>query len=259
MWGPISRFSASFIPIQNLLNSSNYIKTALCLFLTLTSSCSRLTKYMPNSNVSFVDEFDSEEHFNSLWVDASQRSPKSYTLENDNLKITTRAYSTDRVKVKTKNKKLSVGSYQWRIFIPEMKLNERCSIGAFLYNDDQHELDFEIGSGILSHRKQMNAQSTDLLLYCTAQSQANNSTIVLVKSNSWVNLKLVLSKGENSFYNVKWFLNDKLIKQAQLNYGNSFKYSAYCSLENIPFIGESIPTQDNYTLFDEFEYKSLEF
>ena len=209
---------------------------------------------MPNSNASFIEEFDSKEHFNSLWVDASQRSPKSYVLKNNNLKITTRAYTTDRVKVKTRNRKLGFGSYEWRVFVPEMAINERCSIGAFLYNDDQHELDFEIGSGLLDIRKKLNAKNDDLLLYCTAQSQANNPTIVLVKQNTWVNLKLELTIGEDSLYYVNWFLNGLSIKQLQLNYGDSFKFRAFCSLENIPFIGQNVPTRDNFTKFDCFKY-----
>ena len=50
-------------------------------------------------------------------------------------------------------------------------MNDRASIGAFLYFDDGHELDFEICSGTAADRAAHSAGPDDML--CLVTSQAN--------------------------------------------------------------------------------------
>ncbi|EFF57120.1 putative lipoprotein [Bacteroides xylanisolvens SD CC 2a] len=47
----------------------------------------------------------------------------------------------DRFKVQTTTQ-FGSGRYEWRIYVPKFGMNDRASIGAFLYFDDGHELDF---------------------------------------------------------------------------------------------------------------------
>lgn len=50
-------------------------------------------------------------------------------------------------------------------------MNDQASIGAFLYFDDGHELDFEICSGTAADRAAHSAGPDDML--CLVTSQAN--------------------------------------------------------------------------------------
>lgn len=63
------------------------------------------------------------------------------------------------------------GRYEWRIYVPKFGMNDRASIGAFLYFDDGHELDFEICSGTAADRAAHSAGPDDML--CLVTSQAN--------------------------------------------------------------------------------------
>jgi hypothetical protein len=40
----------------------------------------------------------------------------------------------------------------------------------------------------------------------------------------------------------------------QLSYGEDFPFRAFCSVENLDFIGDHLPAQDTYSLFDYVEY-----
>jgi hypothetical protein len=43
------------------------------------------------------------------------------------------------------------------------------SLGAFIYNNDTHEIDFEVGYGKQTLREQLNAEADDLIVYMTSQ------------------------------------------------------------------------------------------
>jgi hypothetical protein len=55
----------------------------------------------------------------------------------------------------------SVHSLQWEC--------DKASIGAFLYYNDTHEIDFEIGYGTQSKRAELKAEADDLIVYMTSQ------------------------------------------------------------------------------------------
>jgi hypothetical protein len=58
----------------------------------------------------FQENFDNEITFKNNWKNNSWKSPASYSLENNKLKITTRAATKDRVKVRTKRRNFTTGS-----------------------------------------------------------------------------------------------------------------------------------------------------
>ena len=64
-----------------------------------------------------------------------------------------------------------------------------------------------------------------------------------------------LSLNTHKNYQVNWKINDELAATSQLEYGNKEKFSILCSLENLTFIGDHIPTQQNYALFDYVSYQ----
>jgi len=175
------------------------------------------------------------------------------------LKIYTRAGTEymgtygDRFKVQTGTRFYS-GRYEWRVFVPVMGMNDRSSIGAFIYFDDQHELDFEICSGQESDRIARNAEPDDML--CLVSSQANPffSEKSLIKGNAWHTFVLDL-KNEDGKYMGEWLVDGISLKKQLLNYGeDDATFRVLCSMENLMGMGDHAATQENYGLFDSFVY-----
>jgi len=223
------------------------------LFLMLNSCNSKEVEELEDT-INFTDNFTF--NLNQYWTDASQNnSPMSYQLENNYLKITTRALTPDRVKVKTVKSHFGLGVYKWRVYAPAFELNAQCSIGAFIYKNDLTEIDFEIGSGTSQLRDELNAQADDLVIYCTSQGQPFSSSQFLLKSEQWHQLKLKLSVGDNNNYKIEWFLNNTLLKTLQTAIPITNLFGIYNSLENLGFIGNQLPTSENYTYFDSFSFE----
>lgn len=190
------------------------------------------------------------------WVDDSQNnSPQSYRIESGNLRMWTRAQTRDRVKARTVDR-FSAGWYGWRVFVPSMGRGDQASIGAFLYRDDQHELDFEIGYGTEKLRKELGAAAEDLVCYCTCQGHPYSSTQVLVKSNQWHSLALELVPGRDKTYLARWLINGRLVKELNTTMPQETSFTIHCSLENLTFIGDHIPQQQNHALFDYVSFGS---
>jgi len=212
---------------------------------------------MVNNAGAFIENFDDLTNYETLWEDASQNnSPINHGLASGNLKILTRANTQDRVKLKTKRNDFGLGIYTWRVFAGERTIGDQNSIGAFLYLDDNHELDFEIGSGTLELRNSLNAQPDDLIVYCTSQNFPFISTPFLITHNDWYDLKIDISIDSSSAsYIVKWYVNDNLLQSQLLEYGFEKEFAVYCSLENLAFMGDQLPTQDYVTLFDSFKFE----
>ena len=206
----------------------------------------------------YVEDFENEENFKRYWSDDSQNTKEiKYKLENNHIKLTTAKGTKERAKIKFNKTNLTFGTYEWRVYVPKMRLSENCSIGAFLYRDDKHELDFEIGSGNSKDRKEVAAKRNELLLFCTSQQSPYGSTIAKIKEENWCNLKLELSAGLKNYYLAEWYLNGDKVFELQLDYGRRFKFEALCSLENIHFIGDKPTSVENYTYFDSFKYKAF--
>jgi len=184
------------------------------------------------------------------WVDDSQNnSPKNYRIEAGKLRMWTRADTRDRVKVRS-TERFSAGWYGWRVFVPRMGRGDQASIGAFLYRDDKHELDFEIGYGTAKLRKALAATSDDLVCYCTSQGHPYSSTQVLVKSGQWHSLALELAPGPDKTFLARWLINGALIKELQTSITQDISFTIHCSVENLSFIGDHIPQQQNHALFN---------
>ena len=90
-------------------------------------------------------------NFNDLegWVYAHQDDNPDHqcVLEKGKLRIFTRAGSWDRKKVRTADKIYTTGRYTWKTYIPEMGKGDQASVGSWIYCDDHHEIDFEVGYG----------------------------------------------------------------------------------------------------------------
>jgi hypothetical protein len=196
------------------------------------------------------------ENLNDWRDDSQNNSPQSYTIMNGTLRISTRKQTWDRVKVRT-NGRFGVGKYTWRVYVPAMGKGDQASIGVFLYNDDKHEVDFEIGYGKASVRGKLTATNTDLVCYCTSQGYPPSSSQLLVERDAWHTLSIEVGHGKNGDYLIKWFMDGKQAKQLQTSFGNEITFTVHCSVENLTFIGDHIPTQENFAIFDYVDFVPL--
>ncbi|WP_395049803.1 hypothetical protein [Flavobacterium sp.] len=229
----------------------NFLKIKLILLGILLFSCSSKNKTNESGITKIYD-------FNDLteWEDASLNTNQNinYIIENGNLKIFTNANTWERPKVKTIDKFTS-GTYIWRVYIPEIGIGDMTNISGFLYNDDMHELDFEIGYGTQIVRNQLMAQSDDLIVYMTSQGNPYQSIQKKIKRGRWYNLSLEIKVNPDGLYQVNWTINDLILTTLELTYGNETNFNIYCSVENLKFIGNHIPQNNNYALFDFVEIK----
>ncbi|WPR71887.1 hypothetical protein SLW70_01805 [Flavobacterium sp. NG2] len=195
-------------------------------------------------------------NFDSLneWEDATQVGDKNYSIENGILTMFTNANSWDRTKIKSAAT-YTTGAYSWRVYVPAMGIGDKASIGAFLYNDDTHELDFEIGYGQQSVRELLNASSDDLLVYTTSQANPFRSEARKIKREQWYTLSIELTLNSKNKYIANWKIDGNSIQTLQLNYGTRENFKIFCSVENLQFIGDHIPNSQNYALFDFVEYR----
>lgn len=202
-----------------------------------------------NTVVSKIWNFDNLNE----WEDATQVGNPNYWIENGNLHIFTNPNTWERSKVKTVSS-FAAGTYTWKVFIPEMGVGDMASIGAFLYNNDTHELDFEIGYGNEATRNQLAAEADDLIVYMTSQANPFQAFKKKIKRGQWYTLSMELTL-INRRYHVNWKINGELSGATQLTYGDKTKFKIFCSVENLTFIGDHIPNNQNYALFDSVEFK----
>ncbi len=238
--------------IKNLPKYFGFAILALLLF-----GCSS------NNNINELEEqieystFKIRLNFDDLngWVDASQNlnGVINYTPNDGILNIFTRANTWDRTKIKT-IETYTYGKYSWRVFVPEMGVGDMASIGAFLYFNDSHELDFEIGYGKALVRQKLNAKVDDLILYTNSQGNPSKSALFKIKRNQWYTLEIEL-RIVNNKYQAVWYCNNTELNRLNLEYGDSIPFYIFCSVENLTFIGDYIPAQNNNALFDYVEFK----
>ncbi|NVJ89022.1 MAG: hypothetical protein HWD82_06240 [Flavobacteriaceae bacterium] len=226
----------------------------LLVLASILSYSSIRNLYM--SNVPFIATFNNLEEFKKNWKDNSWKSPASFQLVDENLKITTRPNTNDRVKIRSK-KTFTTGLYTWRIYVPKFKMFEQVSIGAFLYHNekDEFEFDFEIGSGQQQDRERINLKEDEAIVYCVSQFSPSSSHQFPVKINTWSTFSMKLND-MNGYYFVEWFINDNKVKELQTQVKSNIQFKVHCSLENLSFMGDVASTQENYVLFDSFSYSN---
>lgn len=205
----------------------------------------------PGGNITTAKTWD----FNDLngWVDDSVNNLKGYFLENGSLKMYTNPNTEERTKIHT-NSTYTTGTYTWNVYVPTMGVGDQASIGAFLYNNDSHELDFEIGYGKQTVRDGLGASDDDLILYMTSQGYPSTSTPIKIKREQSYKLSIELSLNSRKRYVATWKIDGNPMKSTELNYGNRTKFYIFCSMENLEFMGDHLPSIQNYALFDSVQF-----
>jgi hypothetical protein len=131
----------------------------VCLLLLLCSFVISSQCVTAQSSRSVKFEFNNLDGWKN---DSAAGSPQSYRIEKGKLYMSTRVESKDRVKVVTK-RRFGAGKYTWRVYVPALGKGDQASIGAFLYRDDKHEVDFEIGYGKKKLRTKLKAKADELV------------------------------------------------------------------------------------------------
>jgi hypothetical protein len=225
----------------------------LCLLFILIFSCNTnkkvITQIIPTKIWNFIDLNE--------WEYASQTSDGkiNYDIENGNLRLFSHANTRERTKVKT-IEKFSTGIYTWRIFVPEMGVGDQTAIGAYLYKDDKHEIDFEIGYGKKADRTALKTTEDELIVHMTSQDYPHVSSNAKIKREQWYNFSITLENVEGR-YKATWKIDNRTLQTTQLTYGQLTRFKIFCSVENLSFIGDHIPTKDNYALFDSVIFQKL--
>lgn len=194
-------------------------------------------------------------NFNDLqgWIDDSVNGVQNYFITNGTLKMYTNPNTSERTKVRT-NSTYTTGTYTWNVYVPTMGVGDQASIGAFLYSNDTHELDFEIGYGKQTVRDGLKAESDDLILYMTSQANPPSSTPIKIKREQSYQLSIELSLNSRKRYVATWKVNGVAMKSLELTYGNRTKFYIFCSMENLAFMGDHLPLNQNYALFDSVQF-----
>ncbi|HTG67123.1 MAG TPA: hypothetical protein VL859_12185 [Flavobacterium sp.] len=250
----------------------HYFKLASLLFAMFLFSCSTQdlteetqsattsdsdTVEMSNKTTSRVAPITSKTwDFNDLneWQDATQVGNQNYWLEEGNLYIFTNPNTWERTKIKSVST-YTTGTYSWRVFVPTMGVGDMASIGAFLYADDTHELDFEIGYGNQDTRNGLNAVSDDLIVYATSQANPSHSFQSKIKRDNWYTLSIELVLNSKKKYVATWKIDNQILTSKTLTYGTATKFKIFCSMENLTFMGDHIPKTLNHALFDSVEFR----
>jgi hypothetical protein len=172
------------------------------MVLIIISSCASNTMIHTPAmeSIPFMEHFNHQTVFETAWIDNSFGDPTSYHLEKGSLKITTRANSTDRIKVKTNRNDFGIGTYEWRIYVPQFDIHDQCSIGAFIYHSGKtpFEIDFEIRSGTIVDRKRLKAKKNESIVHCTSQ-YAPQASEIFKGTEQWHTFTLVLTENNNRY------------------------------------------------------------
>lgn len=190
--------------------------------------------------------------WNENWIDDSSRTDSAqYKYENGSMRFWTDKGSRQRPKLTHKTRTFKTGQYFWKVYIPAMGMNQRVSIGAFLYHDGDYEIDFEIGSGRQEKRIEYKARKDELLMYLTSQNYPSHQFIHPIKAEKWYDLSIKLDYTKDNKYHLSWYVNGYLLDSVKLNYGKEIPFGIHCSLENIDFIGDTYSTREHYVLFEK--------
>lgn len=135
------------------------------------------------------------------WEDASQNvnGKVLYEFTDNSMRFRTEAGTKQRAKLKTLTKIYTTGTYHWKVYVPTMEMSSRVSIGAFLYYDDWHELDFEIGSGKAATREKYNAKEDEVLMYVTSQNYPYYQSVQTLKTEKWYDLSMHITLTDNKY------------------------------------------------------------
>lgn len=222
---------------------------------------------MPDPKPKNIYEWNFKNPAQPDWIMANQNDNKDIIMHKFGvydknvqdkavLQMDTRKGMYDRTKVKT-IQTFKAGIYTWRAYIPPMKIGDQVSVGSWLYNDDHHELDFEVGPGTDKDRNTLRAKGGDAIVFITSQGNPFDQQKVLITEDAWHTFQIILKLNARKHYVVTWRIDGKDCFTRELHFGEEHPFHIFCSVENLKFLGDH-PTTQNYTgVWDFVKYEPL--
>ena len=181
-------------------------------------------------------------------------SIEQWAVNDGILAVSTRANTYDRSKLTTLNNYYGPGVYRWRTFIPEIAPGDQVSIGSWLYRDDHHELDFEVGYGTAEMRQEANAQPDEVVAAMTNQDFPYKTGNVAIKPG-WHDFEIRLEENPDGKYTAVWAIDGTDRQTLDIQFGPEVGFTIHVSVENLKFLGDTIPQHDYTGLYDHVSFK----
>ena len=225
---------------------------AACLFLVPLAACTAQNDENPAGTPGPDGAVHQRWNFDTIkgWVYEHQdtASVSQCSLADGYLIIYTRALTLDRQKMHTYHSHYTAGRYAWRTYISPIATGERASIGSWIYSDDHHELDFEVGPGTAEVRRKYGIREGEMAACMTSQDFPFISEYTAVKPG-WHDFAIELTDVGGK-YLARWSVDGEVKQTVQLQYGPEVGFRIYCSVENLNFIGDKQAENNNYGMWD---------
>lgn len=188
------------------------------------------------------------------WYFFKQDSSRTdnYEIADGLLSLRTRAGEKDRTKFHSRSWDFTTGTYTWRVLIPYIRPGERIVASMFLYHDNDHELDFEVGSGNEKLRRELGLRDGELVVYMIS-GYPNISTYDKI-SPGWHEFTITLEENYLGRYYAEWAVDGEVKQKAQLDYGPEKAFLIACGAEYLNTLGDSIPTRDYEVCVDYVKF-----
>lgn len=175
--------------------------------------------------------------------------PESVVAKDDGIHIKTRAGTWERVKIATTDRAFGAGTYTWRVHVPAMGKGDMASVGAFIYRDDKHEVDFEVGYGKADLRRKLKTADDELVCYCTNQGFPYGTSQVNLKADAWYTFAIELVPRKDGNLTIRWTIDGRKVKELESQMPATTLFGIHCSVENLKFLGDHQPTRDHEAVF----------
>lgn len=228
--------------------------SAIIIFATVScgSEDSGFTPVVEPELIEKTWEFDTVDDWQYFHQDTA--TVIQWRIDDGKLALSTRANTYDRTKMHTADGDYAEGVYKWRTFIPEIAPGDQVSIGSWIYCDDHHELDFEVGYGTAAARSQAGAKDGELVACMTNQDLPFKSGYTAI-SPGWHDFEIRLEVRKSGCYNAIWKIDGGQKQILELKFGPEVGFLIHCSVENLKFLGDHIATSDYTALFDLVSFK----
>ncbi len=232
--------------------------TSAALGLLLLSGCGNASSDNDSANLSGNSVVEEVWDFDNAdgWVYFHQDTATvdQWAISDGMLALTTRANTYDRTKMHTADNTFADGVYQWRTYVPAITIGEQVSVGSWIYHDDHHELDFEVGPGKAEIRKEAGAAPDELLACMTNQDLPFKSGYTPIKPG-WHDFEIRLDVTADGKYLAIWSIDGVEKQRLNLEFGPETGFTIQCSVENLEFIGDNISASDYTALYDRVSFK----
>lgn len=228
-----------------------YAASIAMIFLV---ACKKLqSDNKPEEGITSV-RYDFENENGWFFFNQDTATVKNYEFRDGHLNLRTRAFSNDRSKFHTDSIHFTTGTYTWRVRVPDIDSATNTFVAVWLYNDDDHELDFQIGYGKKKSRSRLRTPEDKLIAQMTCMGYPFLATGENI-SPGWHTLSINLGLNYLNHYVATWLIDGRVAQKVNLDYGPEYSFFICCSLENNHNFGDGISSEDYVAQFDYVEFK----